>query len=61
MPDCPVPSTRNHSNLYRFFNHQETLAEYTLRLELIQEELTKLKNTLHDLAQERHISRLEKK
>ena len=32
-------------------NDQKTLAEYTRRLELIQEELSRLKNTLHDLAE----------
>ena len=34
-------------------NYQKMLAEYTLRLELIQEELSKLKNTLHDLVEEK--------
>ena len=34
-------------------NYQKTLAEYTRRLELIQEELSKLKNTLDDLAEEK--------
>ena len=35
------------TNIEEITNHQKTLAEYTRRLELIQEELSKLKNTLH--------------
>ena len=55
----PHPSTRyiketaEKTNIEQYTNYQKTLAEYTRRLELIQEELSKLKNTLHDLAEEK--------
>ena len=47
------------TNIEEITNHQKTLAEYTRRLELIQEELSKLKNTLHDLAEEKKGFRLK--
>ena len=42
-------------------NYQKTLAEYTRRLEETKEELKHLKNTLHDIKQDRKILKSEEK